>query len=395
MSKKSYYSYPQDREASRTNSPLISVIVPIFNVEKYLGQALDSIEGQTYRNLEIICLNDGSTDDSLAIIQEHASQDERIVVVNKANEGYGASCNKGIDLAHGEWISIIEPDDWIEPTMYQEMMEYASRFPTKADIIKSPYWRIENADTDEQKKLHCSYALKMRKVNRPFRIEDAPCLIRHHPSIWSAIYRKSFLEENGIRFHPIPGAGWADNPFLIDTLCRAKSILYVDNAFYCYRADSEEKERDFHRKNPSVPIQRWLEMTDIMESLGIDDPDVLKAHYERGFMYIGGVLESRSVSEPDIKALAKQAFARMKPDIVFEDNGISPASKRLYADLLGIQAKNAHMAPHAVYLAQQAAYNIRNVGPQELANSIKRYLTKYRLRSGQKQPDTKGKESGR
>lgn len=378
----SYYTYPANNFSERDHQPLVSVIVPIYNAGQYLDQALSSIEGQSYRNLEIICLNDGSTDGSLETIKKHAETDDRIVTIDKPNEGYGATCNRGIDEAHGEWISIIEPDDWIEQGMYAEMVEHASQFSCVADVVKTPYWRIENPDTPHQRKLHCSYARRMRGVKQPFRISDAPCLIRHHPSIWSAIYRKGFLNEHGIRFHPIPGAGWADNPFLVDTLLRAKNILYVDKAFYCYRADTEEQERSFHKSNPSIPVTRWLEMTDVFDSLGVTDAGLLAAHYERGFMYIGGVLESHSPDEPEVRDMLLAVFGRMEPELVFEDAGISPASKRLFAEVLGIEPKGASMSKHARYLASQAVYNVANVGPQELAHSIRRYVTKYRKRSG-------------
>ena len=96
---------------SNTSAHLISVIIPIYNVEKYLAQCLASVQAQTYANLEIICVNDGSTDGSLAILEAHASQDERITIVDKSNAGYGAACNLGLTGAHGDWISIVEPDD--------------------------------------------------------------------------------------------------------------------------------------------------------------------------------------------------------------------------------------------------------------------------------------------
>ena len=90
-----------------SNNPLVSIIVPIFNAEPYLKQCLYSILAQTYRNLEIICLNDGSTDNSLATMQAYAKQDERIRVIDKQNQGYGATCNRGLSEATGTWISII------------------------------------------------------------------------------------------------------------------------------------------------------------------------------------------------------------------------------------------------------------------------------------------------
>ena len=106
-------------------APLVSVIIPIYNAEPYLNQALESVEGQTYKNLEIICLNDGSTDNSLDIMRAHAARDERIVVIDKHNQGYGATCNRGLDESHGEWISILEPDDWIESGMYSDLLALA------------------------------------------------------------------------------------------------------------------------------------------------------------------------------------------------------------------------------------------------------------------------------
>ena len=92
---------------------LVSIIVPIYNAGPYLEQCLDSIVGQMHDNLEIILLNDGSTDNSLSIMQRYAANDNRIKIIDKQNQGYGATCNRGLTEATGTWISIVEPDDWI------------------------------------------------------------------------------------------------------------------------------------------------------------------------------------------------------------------------------------------------------------------------------------------
>ena len=97
------------------DNQLVSIIVPVFNAEPYLAQCLDSILAQTHRELEVICLNDGSTDGSLAIMQAYAARDERIRVIDKQNQGYGATCNRGLEEARGAWISIVEPDDLLQP----------------------------------------------------------------------------------------------------------------------------------------------------------------------------------------------------------------------------------------------------------------------------------------
>ena len=104
---------------SNTGQGKVSIIVPMYNVAETLDQCLLSLEAQTYADLQIICMNDGSTDQSSQIARDHAARDQRIVVVDKANEGYGATCNRGIALADGEWVAIVEPDDYLDPTRYE------------------------------------------------------------------------------------------------------------------------------------------------------------------------------------------------------------------------------------------------------------------------------------
>ena len=103
------------------NTPKVSVVIPCYNVEKYLHQCLDSVVNQTLKELEIICVNDGSKDSTLAIIQEYAARDDRIRIVDKPNGGYGESMNRGFDLATGEYIGIIESDDYAELDMFEKL----------------------------------------------------------------------------------------------------------------------------------------------------------------------------------------------------------------------------------------------------------------------------------
>ena len=102
-------------------APKVTVLVPTYNTEKYLAQNLDALVGQTLRDIEIIAINDGSTDGSLDIMRQYAARDARIRVIDKPNSGYGASLNLGIDEARGEYIAISEPDDYIERTMLAKM----------------------------------------------------------------------------------------------------------------------------------------------------------------------------------------------------------------------------------------------------------------------------------
>ena len=120
--------------------PTVSIIVPIYNVEKYLGRCLDSLLAQTLKNIEIIAVNDGSTDLSLKILKEYSIKDSRIKIINKPNGGVSSARNEGIQLASGEFIGFVDPDDWVDPEMYEDMVNHAKN--EKADIVMCSY--IEN-----------------------------------------------------------------------------------------------------------------------------------------------------------------------------------------------------------------------------------------------------------
>ncbi len=364
---------------------LVSIIVPIYNAGPYLEQCLDSIVGQTHKDLEIILLNDGSTDDSLTTIRRYAENDGRIKMIDKQNQGYGATCNRGLAEATGTWISIVEPDDWIEPGMYADMLAFAAQFAdegTPLDIVKTPYWRIWMPDTKQQRKLNCSYKDRIHPPKQPFAIADAAHLLCHHPSIWSAIYRKSFLDERNIRFKEIPGAGWADNPFLVETLCQTDRIGYFDTAYYCYREETPEKSKNFAHSNTLLPLERWNDMMDVLERLDITDERILRAHNSRGFTYLSGIIEEVDLTHDDVRETAKHMFERMDADLVFSDNEVSPGMKRLYAGLRGIPCPRINPLPHMKGLVGQGVYNLKNTGVVNTLFATKNYLVKRARREG-------------
>lgn len=125
----------------------VSILVPIYNVEKYLEKCLDSLISQTLRNIEIICINDGSTDNSFSIIKNYAARDNRIIIINKKNTGYGDSMNQGLSKAKGEYIGIVESDDFVDKKMYEDLYNIALKYC--ADIVKSSFY--EYWETPEKK----------------------------------------------------------------------------------------------------------------------------------------------------------------------------------------------------------------------------------------------------
>ena len=380
-------SIEQTRAAKR-NEMLVSVIVPIYNAARYLDQALESVEHQTHTELEIICVNDGSTDNSRAILADHAKRDPRIRIIDKENGGYGSAMNRGIDEATGAWVAILEPDDWIEPGMYADMLALAARHAgatPAVDIVKTPYWVIADADTPRERKLPCQYRGRIRPKKQPFTIHDALHLLAHHPSIWTALYRRDFLNERGIRFVEAPGAGWVDNPFLVETLCQAQAILYLPQAYYCYRDETPEKRAQMATRDPLLPFERWNDMVDVLERLHITDPVVWTPQVTRGFTYMGRIVEHASASaDPRIEAAVHRMFDRMDPAIVFADPRVSPAAKRSFAEYRGIENPPISRLMHLVDLAREVCYNTWNKGLGETLRMARGYLVSCRTQTGRK-----------
>ena len=211
-------------------APKVSVLVPTYNTEKYLAQNLDALVGQTLRDIEIIAINDGSTDGSLEIMQGYAQRDARIRIIDKPNSGYGASLNQGIAQARGEYIAISEPDDYIERTMLAKMYKAAKKH--NADLAKCNYF--EHFDTHEEK--HKNFAGYPYGI--AFDAAEHPQVIRTVPAIWTGLYRRDWLNSEGIRFRETPGAAFQDTAFVMKSWFAARNVVLLRKCLVHYRMDN-------------------------------------------------------------------------------------------------------------------------------------------------------------
>lgn len=373
-------------------SALVSVIIPVCNVEKYLAQCLESICSQTHRELEVICLNDGSKDGSLAILREFEARDSRVIVVDKPNEGYGATCNRGLEMAHGAWVSVVEPDDWIDPVMYECMLSRAALVDVPVDIVKCPWIDVHDwDDPDTQYEQQCVLAHRLPNTTRPVTLADLPIMVEQHPSIWSAIYRRDFLNEYGIRFVPYPGAGWADNPFLIEVFCQARAIMTFDEAFYHYRCDLPGATYN-HKKDAAValPFDRWCDMTDILERLHVTDRGILEAHYMRGFNYIHGGIVDDGWENPIVQDGTRRVFSRMDADIVLGHPKLSPKRKRFYLEQMGITGRRVSVWPRLRYFSSEVAFFVRTNGVAGLAHKVGGFVGGKQIARARAKENAKG-----
>ena len=212
-------------------NPILSVVVPVFNAEQYLSDCIKSIQKQSLKNIEIVCVNDGSTDASLEILQNMAKCDSRIKIINKPNSGYGDSMNVGFASAKGKYIGIVESDDYIDKNMFKKLLKVALK--TDADIVKSDF--IEFSST---LKKYVMTATNLDLYNKVLSAKTNPEIFNFKMNTWTGIYKKSFLEKFNIKHNTSPGASYQDNGFWFQTLMFAEKIVFVSKAFYHYKQDN-------------------------------------------------------------------------------------------------------------------------------------------------------------
>ncbi len=218
----------------------VSVVVPVYNVEKYLEQCIDSILCQTLQEIEIICVNDGSTDKSGEILDTYAKKDSRITVIHKENTGYGNTMNVGFDLAKGEYIGIVESDDFIVPTMYETL--YTTAKEHQLDLVKAERFSIYDSKNGEMHTTHDVQLEPMQAYHKVLCLQKESFAMRTKyefvKSIWCAIYRNDYIKENEIKFHETKGASYQDTGFNFITLMTAKRIMILPDHLYYYRRNN-------------------------------------------------------------------------------------------------------------------------------------------------------------
>ena len=241
--------------------PKVSVIIPVYNVEKYLSQCLDSALKQTLTDIEFICVNDGSIDKSGEILAAYAAKDRRIKVINQTNGGYGKAINTGLAAATGEYVGILESDDWADENMYASLYQTAAE--NNLDVVKADFY---NAWSDGRKKRVCLG--KDGDYNKVFRLKPQHYIPKIWGSIWSALYKRSFLLKHDIRVSETGGASYQDTGFIFKTNICAERMMLTDGAYLNYRQDniaSSVKNRDkvFSLSKEYEEIEQYLQQHDL------------------------------------------------------------------------------------------------------------------------------------
>ena len=214
--------------------PKVSILIPSLNSGDFIRECMESVVRQTLQDIEIICIDAGSTDGTLEILREYEREDSRIRLIISDKKSMGYQYNLGLDAATGDYIGMVETDDWVEADTFECLWMAASRqdvdivaanqylYYTKPEIYNQ---RFENLRRCPYEKVFCP-----KDVLHSFAVK---------PLIWSAIYRRSMLKDNNIRFNETPGASFQDTGFHFLVMTVAKTAFFLDRYFYHYRSDGE------------------------------------------------------------------------------------------------------------------------------------------------------------
>ena len=241
-------------------TPKVSILIPCYNVERYLPQCLDSVVNQSLKDIEIICINDGSTDKTLNIIKQYAKKDSRIKIVNQKNGGLGRAYNSGLATATGKYIAIVESDDWVETDAFEYLYNVAIK--NRADIVKADYVFFDSKTKTEYPGWLMEIAKdKQGRVFCPS--EQNPDIIwSGHPSIWTCLYSRQMLVDNNIRFAEIPGAAFQDMGFKVKTFVVSTRFIYIPKVVLHYRQHANNSDKNngkvFAVSEVHDEVDKWL-----------------------------------------------------------------------------------------------------------------------------------------
>lgn len=237
--------------------PLISVIVPVYNGEKFIDQCINSITNQTLKDIEILIINDGSRDNTLDISKKIAKRDSRVKVINQKNLGVSVARNNGIDKANGEYIGFVDADDYIDKTMYEKMYEKAKEF--SSDIVVCNVNDVIN----EKKKVSLNLQEGVIKVSH----REGEFLSNEYfnlgTAVWHKIFKEELIKKNNIKFINYSEVASEDTLFNYEAMLKANKIYCLNEALYNYKITENSLTKSKSAKENMV--RRCINTVNVMK----------------------------------------------------------------------------------------------------------------------------------
>ena len=255
----------------QAKSPLITIIIPVYNVEKYLSHCLESIIHQTYKNLEILCIDDGSTDESSRILQKYCQTDNRIIIINQTNSGVSFARNLALKFINGQYVIFVDSDDWLDRETCQIAIDYINKY--SVDVVLWTYLReyqnssaiknIFNEDliyfdqNDTKKKLHRRFfGLYKEELQHP---ENSDAIV----PVWGKCYKSDSIFKSRAEFVDVNEIGTCEDAlFNIDLFNYVETAVFINQPLYHYRTYNDNSITANHK---SDLFEKWNSLFDRME----------------------------------------------------------------------------------------------------------------------------------
>lgn len=256
--------------------PKISIIMPSLNVKKYITQCIESVLVQTLEDYEVICIDAGSTDGTKEMIEQYASKDNRIKLIKSEVKSYGYQVNMGIELAKGDYIAILETDDYIDGDMYRRLYEAAQQ--DKLDYAKADFdiiYEYNSKHINRKAFVEKDFIFGREEHNRykrVFNAQEYPQIFTKDVNVWSGIYKREFLNKHNIRFNESAGAAFQDIGFKMLVFTYADRMECIDYSGYRYRTERE----GCSTCNNKVLKYAYQEFKRLIEDIHIDDTKTFK-----------------------------------------------------------------------------------------------------------------------
>ena len=316
--------------------PEVSVIIPTYNQERYVGDCLDSLLGQSFERFEVLAVNDGSTDASASIIAEYAARDARVRLIDQGNAGVSVARNTGMAHAGGAWVCFVDPDDTVAPDYLETLLAFAQGAGHTPDIVMSTCVAFDDSHSERQHFFPKSFTVRTgdEKTMLFRQLLDGSYgqpkgFVTAIGVPWGKLYRRAFVESAGLEFNPeLPRM--QDNQFNMQAFQAAQEIVYLDYAGYYYRMGGLSERT--HRNNAKGLYHPTIdERARLMHEYGLDADVVLRRawHEEQVNLYFQEIKSVIALAPKQSKRAAARARAQ----------ALAPRLDRIDTSALGAAAR--------------------------------------------------------
>ena len=347
---------PEYINFDKNDHPKVSIVIPIYNTQKYLNECLDSVVNQTFKDIEIICVNDGSTDDTLEILKSYAEKDERVKIISQEKSGAGAARNKGLEASKGQYVYTMDSDDWIYPDAIEDM--YGNAVLNNSDIVMIKYGRDEILDRENSRngfylddELHRSgedykeFTFTYKDIKRN--------VLNTYFNHWMCFYKKEFLDEwDDFKFQE--NSIFEDVIFHVKTFLRAERISHIPRIYYYYRRVESSQMRNYRKYSDIFKtidaVDEFLKENDFMEEF--------KNEFDL-FTIVQCLTYILCTDSEEYFQITKKYFAKidLSPDHIVEPHRVNV--RRFVLESADYQAFLKNYYSYMLRNANAATYNIK------------------------------------